>query len=74
MADKNRAAVAVVLSDGYSVGIADRGVPGYTPTTYDFHTYDEAKSCAASINELSYALTPQEAGEIVLSTMKGAFA
>lgn len=62
-----RAATAVVTTDGAMVGFADRDVAGYTPTTYEFDTYDEAKACAAGINE-SLGLTVDEALDIVLSS------
>lgn len=64
----NRAAVAVLSGDAYMVGYADRNVPGYTPTTYLFDSYDDAKVCAKSINE-AWELTPDEANSIILSSM-----
>lgn len=65
---QTRAAVAVVTSDGYGVGYADQGVPGYTPTTYTAESYDDAKVIAQGIND-AWGLTPAEASAIVLSTM-----
>ena len=70
MADKNTAAVAVVTKDGYMVGIADRARRGYTPTTLEYSTYEEASACADIINRSVYGLTPIEAAEIALSTMR----
>jgi hypothetical protein len=63
-----RAAVAVVIPDGYGVGLADYGIRGYTPTTYTPGTYEEARAIAARINN-SMQLTPRQISEIVLSTM-----
>lgn len=65
---ESTAAVAVVTQDGYSVGFADEGVSGYTPTTYTYRTYDEAKDHARLWNERR-GLTVERAAEIVLSTM-----
>lgn len=69
MTEQSMAAVAVVAEGGYMVGLADRGIAGYTPTTYTFDTYEEARACADNINT-SLGLTPQEVGEIVLTTMR----
>lgn len=66
---KSRAAVAVVTEDGYGVGLADRDIPGYTPTNYTPATYEEAKLIAQGINEAS-GLTDVEAGDIVLSSLR----
>lgn len=63
-----RAAVAVLHGDSYMVGFADRGVRGYTPTTYTYDTYDEARECARNINK-KLGLTPDQMAEIVLSSM-----
>ena len=63
-----RAAVAVVTERGYSLGFADEGVRGYTPTTYTYETYEAAREAAALWNERA-GLPPQRASEIVLSTV-----
>lgn len=63
-----RAAVAIVREHGYSIGFADEGVRGYTPTTYTYETYDEADAAAKLWNE-GAGLTPRRAAEIALSTM-----
>lgn len=70
MGTKTRAATAVVVEGGYMVGYADLDVPGYTPTTYEYDSYEEAKSVANSINE-SWGVTPDEAIKIVASSMRG---
>jgi hypothetical protein len=62
------AAVPVVTSNGYSIGFADEGVKGYTPTTYTYETYDEAKAAARLWNE-NTGLSPERSSAIVLSTM-----
>jgi hypothetical protein len=66
---QTRAAVAVVTESGYSIGWADEGFKGYTPTTYDYDSYDNAKAAAKLWNERA-GLTPQRASDIVLSTMR----
>jgi hypothetical protein len=65
---QTRAAVAVVTGSGYSIGYADEGTSGYTPTTYAYDTYDQAKAAAKLWNDRA-GLTPQRAADIVLSTM-----
>lgn len=65
-----RAAVPVVTDGGYGLGYADEGVRGYTPTTYTYESYDEAKAAARMWNERA-GLSPQRAADIVLSTMGG---
>jgi hypothetical protein len=67
MSEKS-AAVAVVTATGYSVGYADRNVKGYTPTTYTYETYDEAKTAAALIND-ARGMSPEMVSEIVLSSL-----
>lgn len=67
-----RAAVAIVDDNGYSIGYADLDVPGYTPTTYSYETYEAASAAAADINALAFDLTPERALEIVASSMRGA--
>lgn len=62
------AAVAIVSRDGYSIGFADRGVPGYSPTTYTYDTYDDAKAAAKLWNERA-GLSVEQAATVVLSTM-----
>ena len=65
----NIAATAVIHDGAYILGIAERDVAGYSPTTYGpYATYDEASDHARLINE-RLGLEPQEALEIVLSTM-----
>ena len=66
---RNRAATAVVNADGYTIGYADRGVCGYTPTTYVFDSYEDAKACATAINA-AWELSPAEVLEIVASSMR----
>ena len=60
--------VAVVTDTDYAIGFADENVGGYTPTTYTYETYDEAKAAARLWNERA-GHTPQRAADIVLSTM-----
>ena len=50
------------------IGYADEGVKGYTPTTYTYETYDEAKAAAKLWNELA-GLSLERSAAIVLSTM-----
>lgn len=65
---ENTAAVPVVTSAGYSIGLADEGRKGYTPTTYTYETYYEAKHAAQLWNERN-GLSVDRAASIVLSTM-----
>jgi hypothetical protein len=65
---QTRAAVAVVTSDGYSIGFADEGVRGYTPTTYSYETYSRASRVAEMWNDLA-GLSGERAAAIVLSSM-----
>lgn len=65
---QTRAAVPIVTDTGYSIGYADLNVGGYTPTTYTYDTYEGARAAARLWNERA-GLTPQEAAEIVASTM-----
>ena len=64
----NTAAVPVVTESGYSIGFADEGVKGYTPTTYHYETWDEASLAAKLWNERA-GLSPERAASITLSTM-----
>lgn len=69
MRTETRAAVAVVTQDGYSIGFADEGVSGYTPTTYTYDTYDDARTAAKLWNERA-GLSTGRAAEIAISTMR----
>lgn len=63
------AAVAVITTEGFGIGIAERGLPGYRPTTYGPVTsYDEASRWAEAINS-RMGLEPEEAFAIVASSM-----
>lgn len=66
---QTRAAVAVLTADGHSIGYADEGVAGYTPTTYTYATREDAKAAADAWNMLA-GLDPKRAASIVLSTMR----
>ncbi len=68
MSTVRRAAVAIVDESGYSLGYADEGIKGYTPTTYSYDSYESA-SAAATMWNANAGLTPDEANQIVLSTM-----
>jgi hypothetical protein len=72
MTGQRMAYAALVGDGGYIIGRADENVDGYTPldkTFGVFTTYEEARSKAAELN-VALGLTPPEAAEIVLSTMR----
>lgn len=58
--------------DGYMIGRADEGIPGYTPVPSEgtFAKYDEAQARANRMNE-TLGLEPGEAWKIVASTLQG---
>ncbi|MBE3086271.1 MAG: hypothetical protein IMZ64_08655 [Bacteroidetes bacterium] len=58
----------VIYGKGFSVGRAEEGVPGFTPTRPYCATYKEAQDHADALNK-QLGLTPKEAWEIVASTM-----
>ena len=60
---------AIVDERGYSVGIAEFGTRGYSPTTFRFPTYDAAKDFADEENR-RMGLSPIEAAVIVCDTMR----
>lgn len=66
----NSAWVAVIRNEGYELGLADRGVPGYSPMRdpIRFDTYEQASEAARTQNR-SMGLTDAEALEIVVSSM-----
>ena len=61
---------AIVDRSGFSIGLAERGVAGYTPMPKfgRFPSWEAAKSKAEQEN-LDLGLTPTEAFEIVASSM-----
>ena len=62
---------AVVLEDGYGVGRADYGIPGYTPLKVaPYQSFEEAKTAANMLNK-DLGLNPLEAWHIVADTMRG---
>lgn len=65
-----KAAVAIVADGGYSIGYADRDVPGYTPTTYTCDSYEEAAKQADLMNE-AWGVSKDLAMDIVASSMRG---
>lgn len=68
-ANARRCFVAVIRDDGYSIGIAVEGEPGYYATNYQsVATYEEAKVWASKCNA-NMGINDAEASEIVLNTM-----
>ncbi len=60
---------AIVCEGGFTLGIAQRDSPGYTPTNYDaVETYEAASAWADEANR-RLGLTPAQAAEIVASSM-----
>jgi hypothetical protein len=55
-----------------SIGIADAGIPGYTPTRVRFNNNDHARNSKVvdEINGIVFGLSSREAAKIVLSTMR----
>ncbi len=71
-----QAAYVVVLpkdgSDKYKIGLAHRGIKGYSPNYGEFDygtTYDEACKFVDELNKDHYGHTKREATKIVMSTM-----
>lgn len=63
-----RAAVAVVTTEGYALGYADRDIKGYTPTSYTYPSYEDANRAADLWNERA-GLSKRDASDIILTTM-----
>ena len=67
------AAFTPVIKSGYTLlGIADKGIRGYTPTMVVFKTnnYDEAQQICREMNADVLGITEEQADEIVFSTIK----
>lgn len=67
------AAFTPVIKSGYTLlGIADKGMKGYTPTmtVFETHNYDEAQKICVELNKDVFGLTEEQADEIVFSTLK----
>ena len=61
--------------NGLTVGIADHGSMGYTPTGVYFKeevTHDQAEEVIDDLNDEVFGLSDRTAAEIVLSTMRRA--
>lgn len=52
------------------IGIADRGLKGYTPTPCHIYAGVDGQAAVNWFNEHILGLSPVEAGKIVLSTMR----
>lgn len=67
------AAFTPVIQSGYTIlGIADKGMKGYTPTMVVFktHNYDEAQQICTEMNADAFGITEDQADDIVFSTIK----
>ena len=71
--DPDKALVVVMnkeVENGYMIGIADKGIRGYTPTPNILETdYNTASDWIDKANELIFKRPPVESMKIVLSTM-----
>ena len=68
----NDAAFTVVIENGYTIlGIADKGIKGYTPTTAVFETnnYNEASDICDELNKDVFGLSKKEAYKIIATTL-----
>jgi hypothetical protein len=66
------AAFTPVIQNGYTIlGIADKGIKGYTPTTAVFETnnYNEASDICDELNKDVFGLSEEEAFKIIATTM-----
>lgn len=65
-------AFAAIVTDKYSVGIAERGTQGYTPSGVVLPTvnYNEAKAIVDELNEDILGLDAEDAMLIVVETMR----
>lgn len=65
-------AFAAIINENYSVGIAERGTQGYTPTGVVLPTlnYHEAKDIVDELNADVLELDAEEAMLIVIETMR----
>lgn len=71
--------VVVLKGDGYEIGLAHKGVKGYSPNygkcynlqypKIEADTYDEASDWVDHMNQKHYNHTRREASVIVASTM-----
>lgn len=71
--------VVVLIAGSYQLGLAHRGVKGYSPEygkcysmanpSMEAETYDEASEWAEYLNEVHYGHTFKEAASIIGSTM-----
>lgn len=69
--NKRIAYVAIVNSDGYTLGVAEEGEPGYYPLrdAPKFNSYAEASATASLRNVEELGLTVKEGLSIALSSM-----
>lgn len=66
------AAFTPIIDNGFTrLGIADKGMKGYTPTmvVFETHNYDEAQKICTEMNADVFGLTEDQADDIVFSTM-----
>ncbi len=64
--------VVITTKEGYTIGLAHKGVKGYTPGYGSFDnnkTYDQAARHVDELNENHYGHTKLEAARIVNSSM-----
>lgn len=67
------AAFTPIIKSGYTLlGIADKGIKGYTPTmvVFETHNYDEAQQICTEMNADVFGITEEQADDIVFSTLK----
>lgn len=66
------AAFTPIIQDGHTiVGIADRGIKGYTPTmlVFETHNYDEASDICDELNQDVFGVDQKEAFKIIANSM-----
>ena len=63
--------VSVTTDSGFAIGLAHRGVRGYTPLPAlpTFASLEEAEAYVKSLNHTAFGLTSLDAWKIVASTM-----
>tara|TARA_Y100000310_G_scaffold319113_1_gene373987 strand:- start:234 stop:437 length:204 start_codon:yes stop_codon:yes gene_type:complete len=59
---------AVITRQGFSIGLAEEGTKGYSPTEFRFATYEKAQAHADKLNK-GTGLSTEEAFNIVADTM-----
>jgi hypothetical protein len=71
---KSRCAFTEIVGHGYwTLGIAEEGIPGYTPTNVEFRVkeYDVIHAITCRLNRATFGIDEKTAIQIVFTTMGG---